>query len=340
MNEAYIAILLIWVFLLIYSFLGAIDFGASTWSMIFYQRHTKAGELANRFLSPSWEVVNTLLVFVVVAAAGLFPNAAYLLGTVLIVPVSLTLILIAVRSAFMVFAFQTNKYQRVLRMVSGITGLLVPMFLITVLPISQGGFIGFEQGREVFLWERFWTSPSIYLYMLFALSTQLFLSALFLADYARESNTESVYRIYRKLAILIGPSTIVFAVVTLLVLEPEANWMLAHLRGQMKWLIFSMFLFLIAYYALWIPHRRSNKVGYPRLAMIAVFLQYGLASFAYGIAHLPYIVYPYMTIEQGFTDPNTFYALLGVYAVGLVILLPGFYLFWRLFLKDQRYLKQ
>lgn len=340
LHEANIAIFMIWVFLLIYSILGAIDFGSSSWAMLFNRKNTEAGEIANRFLSPSWEVTNTFLVLVVVASAGLFPNAAYLLGTVLIVPVSLTLILIAIRSAFMVFAYQTNKYQRLLRIISGVTGLLVPMFLITVLPISQGGFIGIEQGKEVFLWDRFWSSPSIYLYMLFALSTQLFLSALFLADYARESNLENVYQIYRKRAILIGPATVVIAIVTLLVLEPEANWLLAGLRLRMNWFIFSLFLFLVAYYALWIPKRKSKRVGYPRIAMIAVAFQYGFASFAYGIAHLPYIVYPYMTVEQGFTDSATFYALLGVYGVGLMILLPGFFLFWRLFLKDRRYLQK
>lgn len=73
--------------------------------------------------------------------------------------------------------------------------------------------------------------------------------------------------------------------------------------------------------------------------MISAFIQYALASYAYGRAHLPYIIYPNVTIQNGFTDPASFRALFVSYIVGFVILFPGFIYFWRLFMKDERYIK-
>ena len=67
----------------------------------------------------------------------LLSKAAFTLATVMFVPVMLILVLVAVRSTFMVFAYSA-KYQYLLRVISGITGLLIPALLITVLPVTEG----------------------------------------------------------------------------------------------------------------------------------------------------------------------------------------------------------
>jgi cytochrome d ubiquinol oxidase subunit II len=311
---------------------GSIDFGASFWSMVYSKRYTQAGNIANRFLSPTWEVTNTILVLFVVSFVGFFPKAAYMLGTVLLVPVSLILILISVRSAFMVFAYAVPEYQQALRIVSGITGVLVPALLISALPVTEGGFVEVGDARETLLFGKWLSSPSVYMYMLFGLTSELFLSSLFLADYAKESKDEATFKIYRRNAILFGPITLVVAVITLLALEPEAKWLLHNIRERHWWFILSIIAFVIGYVALWL--RRS------RAAVILVVIQYALATFGYGLAHLPYIVFPHLTVSEAFTNIDTFYSLLGVFTIGLAILLPGFIIFWRLFLKDKKYLQQ
>ncbi|MCG3056439.1 hypothetical protein KZ287_30170, partial [Escherichia coli] len=50
----------------------------------------------------------------------------------------------------------------------------------------------------------------------------------------------------------------------------------------------------------------------------------------------PYVIYPNVTIETGFTHPDAFRSLFITYIVGFAILFPGFYYFWRLFMKDNR----
>lgn len=337
--EPSIAILVVWIFLFIYSMAGSIDFGASFWAMIYLNRNVHAGKIANRFLSPTWELTNTILVLLVVAVVGFFPKAAYMLGTVLLVPVSLILLLIAVRSAFMVFAYSVQGYRKTLRIISGITGFFVPVLLISALPVTEGGFVDVRAGKETLLFAKWLTSPSVYMYMFFGLSSELFLSSLFLADYAREAGDESTYQVYRRNAIIFGPITLVVAVITLLMLEPEAGWILDNIFEQRWWFILSTASFLIGYSALWWPNKEGRR-GKTRLAVIFVALQYGLATFGYGIAHLPYIVYPYLTVNEAFTNIDTFYSLLRVFTVGLAILLPGFIIFWRLFLKDKKYLQK
>jgi cytochrome d ubiquinol oxidase subunit II len=340
MSEEVIAILIMWTFIFVYSIFGSIDFGSGFWAMVYNNHKTMAGKIANRFLSPTWEITNTFLVLLVVAFVGFFPKGAYTLGTVMLVPVSLILFFLAIRSAFMVFSYSVQGYRRTMFVISGISGVLIPSLLIAVLPISQGGFIAGEASNQTLLIEKLLSSPTLYLYILFGLTSELFLSSLFLADYSRVSNNEDAYNLYRGNAILLGPLTLLSAALTLLFITPESSWLIDNLREQKIWFILSLIAFLMAYASLWWPKQNRPGIGRPRFTLLVTVLQYGLASYGYGMAHLPYIVYPDLTIYEAFTAKETFYSLMIMYLVGLCILTPGFYIFWRLFLKDKRYLQQ
>ncbi|MCP8967686.1 cytochrome d ubiquinol oxidase subunit II [Ectobacillus ponti] len=339
MSEESVAILILWALVFAYSILGSIDFGTGFWGMVYAEHKTMAGKLANRYLSPTWEVTNTLLVFVVVAFIGFFPKAAYTLATVMFVPVTLILFLVAIRSTFMVFSYSLAGYERLLRIVSGITGLLIPALLITVLPVTEGAFVSTQGGKEVLLYSKLFSSPALYAYMLFGLTSELFLSALFLADFAREQGSEETYRVYRRNAIFIGPFTLVTAVVALVSTGPETRWLLQNLAGEIPWFALSLGLFVLGYASLWWNNRAHGSLGWPRIAVLAIIGQYAFASYAYGKAHLPYIVHPDLTVKTAFTTEATFYSLLILYAVGIAILLPGFIFFWNLFLKDRSFIR-
>ena len=103
----------------------------------------------------------------------------------------LILVLIAVRSTFMVFAYSLPKYQYLLRVISGITGLLIPALLITVLPVTEGAYITMSEGKEVLLYGKLLSSPVIYCYMLFGLTSELFLSLSFLLIF-RENKVQKI----------------------------------------------------------------------------------------------------------------------------------------------------
>ncbi|MVP01692.1 cytochrome d ubiquinol oxidase subunit II [Paenibacillus lutrae] len=339
MSDVTLAVAVLWVFLFTYSILGSIDFGAGFWSMLYGGKHnSKAGALANRYLSPTWEVTNVFLVLFVVALVGFFPHATHILGGALLVPVSLVLLLLLIRSTFMVYAYSVAKYGRLLNVVSGITGLLIPGLLVSVLPITLGGFVTLTDGvPELHMLELF-TSTTEYAHLGFGLSTELFMSALFLADYSREAGDEETYLNYRRLAMIWGPVNLVMALLTVSTLSTHAPWIVEGFKRNGLWFGFSVLAFIAAYILLLIK-REDGRRGYPRASVIAVVIQYGLASYAYFSAHMPYMVYPHLTFDEGITNPAMFRSLFIGYIVSSAILVPVFYMFWRLFLKDKRYLQ-
>ncbi|WP_026672719.1 cytochrome d ubiquinol oxidase subunit II [Alkalihalobacterium bogoriense] len=339
MNDVYIAITIIWFFLFVYAIAGSIDFGAGFWSMFYYGRKdTKAASIANRYLSPSWEVTNVFLVLLVVALVTFFPGAAFSLGTIMVVPVSFVLILLIIRSAFMVYSYTVQKYTKSLTVISGLTGLLIPALLVSMLPIAIAGFVEDVGSTQYILYNEALSSSTFYMHLGFGLSTELFLSSLLLGDYAREAKSESTYHVYRKNAIILGPITLAFAVAATFTLIPEAPWMVENMVHEWELFAFSLIAFGVGYSALWWPSKKVS-IGQPRVAVIAIVIQFGLASFAYGSAHMPYLLYPDLTIYDAFTNETMFRSLLIGYGIGLAILVPAFWWFWRLFMKDKRYLQ-
>lgn len=61
--------------------------------------------------------------------------------------------------------------------------------------------------------------------------------------------------------------------------------------------------------------------------------------FGYGISHLPYLLYPYLTLYGGVTNPAMGRALVVAFAAGFVLLVPSLVLLLRLFLFNARYVK-
>ncbi|GAA3319357.1 hypothetical protein GCM10020331_025920 [Ectobacillus funiculus] len=114
-------------------------------------------------------------------------------------------------------------------------------------------------------------------------------------------------------------------------IQGNARWLLSNLADEILWFAVSLGLFVIGYAALWWSNKGYKELGWPRVAVLSVVAQYAFASYAYGKAHLPYIIFPDVTMYTSFTQKTTFYSLLILYAVGIAILLPGFIMFWNLF---------
>ncbi|MBE4907258.1 cytochrome d ubiquinol oxidase subunit II [Bacillus luteolus] len=342
MADALLAITVLWGFVFIYAIMATMDFGAGFWAMVYINREkTKATNIANRYLSPTWEVTNTFIVALVIAVYSLFPRAAYSLGTILLIPGSLILLLLALRSAFLVFSNIATDYRKPLTYISGITGIIIPGILISVLPVTQGQYVDVKDITANLDLTALLTSPNVYAFIGFAISSTLFLSSLLLADYSKASNEMEAYRVYLRDGKIMGPISLVMAFLIMITLQNEATWLFDKMMEDLPLLILSVAFFLIVGIGLYAPNPfRKGVKGMPRLSVIAVTIQYLIASYVYGKAHLPYIIYPNVTIESAFTDPNSFRAVFITYIIGFAILFPGFIYFWSLFMNDKRYLRQ
>jgi cytochrome bd ubiquinol oxidase subunit II len=340
MIDAYKAVTVLWGFVFIYSVMATMDFGAGFWSMFYINRKkTRATNIADRYLSPTWEVTNTFIVALVVALYSLFPKGAYTLGTILLIPGSLILLLLSIRSAFLVFSHIADQYKKPLTYISGICGILIPGLLISVLPVTHGNFVSISNNQQSLDLISLFSSPNEYAFFGFAISSTLFLSSLLLADYAKASDESEAYFVYRKNAAIIGAIALLMALLVMFTLKGEAGWLYNRMLNDFRLLILSIVCFLIGIFGLFLPSKNGLS-GVPRLSVIAITAQYLVASFVYGKAHVPYLVYPVVTIQSAFTDPSSFRVVFITYIVGFAILFPGFIYFWSLFMNDKNYLKQ
>ncbi len=337
MSDATWAAVLLWALVFVYAMAGSVDFGSGFWALWYAKRSdVQAAMVANRYLSPLWEVTNVFLVLFVVAIVGFFPNAAFTLGNLLLVPGNLILILLTIRTVSMVYAHSAEHYQYALKFVSGIIGLFVPALLLTVLPIAQGGFIQIIDNRITLSQSNLFSSPATYSYIALGIFSELFLSSLILGDYARMVDDQSAFFTYRRKALWLGPATIVAALICLWSISATADWLRQGLFSQGPWFLLSGVCFVFGLAMVLRADKTSNK-GY-RIGVIAIMLQYLLAMFAYGRAHMPYLVYPIVTVYNSFTNVQMFRAALVVLVIGIAILFPGFIWFWRLFLENRTYL--
>ncbi len=339
MADTLIAVTLLWGLVFIYAIMASMDFGAGFWSMMYINKEkTNATNIANRYLSPTWEVTNVFIVAIVVGLFSFFPSATFTLGTVLLIPGSIMLLLLAIRSGFLVFSHMAKGYEKALIYVSGVSGIFIPALLICVLPITHGGYIKKVDGNDHLDLEALFTSPNVYMFMLFAFTSTLFLSSLLLTDYSKTSDQYNAYEVYRRDALITGPCSLIAGFLVIATLRTESPWIYNNMMDHVWALVASIIAFIIAGLCLFLPTK--SRLGRPRISVVMVIIQYFFASYVYGRSHLPYMVYPNVTLEEGFTDPATFKALFITYIVAFIILFPGFVYFWSLFMKDRGYLKK
>src|SRR3954447_8780490 len=208
-----IGISVLWLFLFGYVIVASIDFGAgffNAYSTVRGKQHILT-KIIQRYLSPVWEVTNVFLVFFFVGMVGFFPKTAYYYGTVLLVPASFAIILLAIRGSY--YAFSTYgglKHKRYV-ILYGLSGLLIPASLSIVLTISEGGFVKMEGSGPVLDYWVLFTSPLSWSIVVLSLTAVLYISAVFLTWYAHQAKDEAATNLMRKYALIWAVPAIIAA---------------------------------------------------------------------------------------------------------------------------------
>ena len=335
MDYTGIGITVLWTFLFCYIIVASIDFGAG-----FLTLHTKlTGEekkinhLIERYLNPVWEVTNVFFVFFFVGFVGFFPDSALYLGTVLLVPGSIALILISIRSSFYAFEHygQDNKLPWIF--LYGITGLLIPAALATVLTISEGGYIN-EQGNHFDLdWVQLLLSPFAWSVVFLAIVSVLYISSGFLTYYASKAKDKVAYKFMRQWFMFWGPPMIIISLFVFLSLRIQISIHFYNAITHYWWMFAISFIFFL------IAGILNMIKKYHGLAFIMVILQMAFAFYGYGMSKLPYILYPYIKISDSGVNSSMGLALTIVFILGLLLLLPSLILLLRLFVFDKQYVE-
>lgn len=337
MSLEIIGISVLWTFLFGYVILGSIDFGAgffNAYSIVTGKQHV-VSKVIQRYLSPVWEVTNVFFVFFFVGIVGFFPKTAFYYGTVLLVPASIALILMIIRGsyyAFELYGSKGYKGHKGYAFMYGIAGVLVPAALSIVLTISEGGFISMIDGNPVLDYGALFTSPLTWSVVVLAIVAVLYISAVFLTWYSNKAEDTGATNLMRKYAMFWAFPLIIAAAGIIYELSshnPEHFDRILDL-----WWMFGL-SFLLWLGTVWLTWKRK-KYG---LAVGLLVGQFALAFYAYGISLYPYLLYPYLTIHEGFTNDAMAISLIVVFILGLILLVPSMYLLVKLFLFDKDYVK-
>ncbi|WP_152394632.1 cytochrome d ubiquinol oxidase subunit II [Paenibacillus guangzhouensis] len=334
MSYEILGITVLWIFLYGYLIVASIDFGAgfySFFSLITGKRH-RIHPIVERYLTPVWEVTNVFLVFFFVGIIGFFPETAYYYGTSLLVPGSIAIVLLAIRGVYYVYSQYGNRNNKFYMFLYGVSGLLIPASLSIVLTLSEGGYIH-EQGGVVSLdYHALFTSAYSWSVVVLAIVSVLYISAMFLTYYAAKAKDKEALDILRSYALFWSVPTILCSLWVFFAIQRHN---LDHFNKMVDnaWFFIASFIcYVIAVYLVW---KRSRL----QLSFVMVMLQFGFAFFGYGKSHLPYILVPYLTLHEHFTNESMALALVIVFLLGLLVLVPSLYLLLRLFLFDASYVR-
>lgn len=332
MNLEILGISVLWIFLFGYVIVASIDFGAgffNAYSLLTNRSHILT-DIIKRYLSPVWEVTNVFLVFFFVGIVGFFPQTAFYYGTVLLVPVSISLILLAVRGSYYAFESYGSTGHKGYAFAYGVAGILIPASLSVVLTISEGGFIEIVNGKPVLDYWKLYTNPLSWSIVLLSIAAVLYISAVFLTWYAWKAKDKKASELMRKYALIWAVPLIITAIGIIIEMRGHNE---EHFERMVSlWPMFglSAILFLLTVWFIW----KKRNYG---LSVILLILQFALAFFSYGASHYPYLLYPYLTIHEGFTNKEMAIALVIAFIAGLCLLLPSIYLLFRLFLFNKDY---
>lgn len=324
----------LWLFLFGYVIIASIDFGAgffNAYGVLRGKEHILS-RVIKRYLNPVWEVTNVFLVFFFVGVIGFFPQSAFYYGTTLLVPVSIGLILLAIRGSYYAFTIYGGLKPKIFTYLYGLTGLFIPASLSIVLTISEGGFVRMEGPSPILDYWILFTSPLTWSIVVLSLSAVLYISSVFLTWYAERANDLPALDLLRKYALFWAIPLLITATGIIVELQKHNP---DHFNGLVNlWWMFalSLLFFVGTFYLIW--KRQSYKVAFWLLVG-----QFFLAFFGYGISHYPFLLYPYLSIYDSFTNQSMAISLVIVFIFGLVVLIPSIYLLLKLFLFNQKYIQ-
>jgi len=327
-----LGISVLWIFLFGYVIVASIDFGAgffNAYSLLIGKNHILTN-IIKRYLSPVWEVTNVFLVFFFVGIVGFFPQTAFYYGTILLVPVSISLVLLAIRGSYYAFESYGARGHIGYTLTYGIAGLLIPASLSVVFAIAAGGYVDIVDGQPVLNYWTLYTSPFAWSIVVLSIAAVLYISAVFLTWYAHKAKDKEATNLMRRYALAWTIPLMVSALgimYEMKFINPESYDHMVNL-----WWMFaiSAVLFIITVVLIWMRKNYGLAVG-------LLIAQFAVAFFAYGIAQYPYLLYPYLTIYDSFTSTQMAIALVIAFILGLCLLIPSLFLLLKLFLFNKNY---
>jgi cytochrome bd ubiquinol oxidase subunit II len=314
------------VALVIYALLGGADYGAGFWDLLCSgPRRDQQRHLIENAIEPIWEANHVWLILVVVLTFSGFPPAFAAICVGLAIPLFLVLLGIVLRGSSFVFrAYFTGSVETQLYwgMVFSISSCVTPFFLGVVVGGISSDKVVVTNGVSANGFILPWLQPFPLIVGTLSLSLFAYLSACYLTV---DAHGPELKEDFRNKALSSGFVALMAAFATYVVAGQGAQGIRMGLSRPLAWIIeiCAALASLIAFHSLW----TRNFIR----ARNAAAAQVTLILLGWGIAQYPWLVRPNLTILNSASPNSVVTSLVGVLAVGALVLLPSLALLFRVF---------
>jgi cytochrome d ubiquinol oxidase subunit II len=328
-TRADICAVILWTGATLYAVFGGADFGAGFWDLIAggAERGERPRALIERSLTPVWEANHVWLIFILVVLWTAFPEAFAAIMSTLYVPLALAAFGIVLRGAG--FAFRESIHslgaRRALGATFALSSVLTPFFMGTVVGAIADGNVPAGGDGDAF---SSWLQPLPLLVGALFVASGAYLAAIFLIADARRSAAPDLERYFARRALGAALVAGAFAAGGIVVLHADARYVYDGLTDEALPLVLA-----------------SALCGFVVLAMLLRGRYRGLRPFAigavaavvwgWGVAQFPYLLPTSLRIKESAAPPETLAAVIVVFLVAAVLVLPALGLLYWLSQKEQ-----
>ena len=328
MSEAEAAAVILWIGATLYAVFGGADFGGGFWDLLAGDAEEGKGPRARiqRSIAPVWEANHVWLIFILVVLWTAFPEAFAAIMSTLYVPLALAALGIVLRGAGFAFrkSVESLPAQRALGAAFALSSVLTPFFMGTVVGAIASGNVPPSGDGAVF---PSWIQPLPIMIGGMFVASSAYLAAVFLVGDTRRAGDARLEAYFVHRALGAAAAAGAFAVAGLVTLHDEARYVFDRLIDQGLPLVILSALcglgVLISLLRGWHRPLRPLAVG----AVAAVIWGWGVAQF-------PYLLPTSLTISESAAPGPTLDAVLIVFGIALVVVVPALALLYWLTQRD------
>jgi cytochrome d ubiquinol oxidase subunit II len=339
MSKADAAAVILWIGATLYAVFGGADFGAGLWDLVAgdAERGERPRGLIERSLTPVWEANHVWLIFILVVLWTAFPEAFGAVMSTLYVPLALAALGIVLRGAGFAFrkSVESQQGRRAMGAAFALSSVLTPFFMGTVVGAVAAGNVPAAGNGEAFA---SWIAPLPLLVGALFVASGAYLAAVFLIADAGHRGERELERYFTRRALLAAAVAGGLAAAGLLALHDEARYVYDRLTGEALPLVVLSALCGVAVIGLLLRRARGAAASFPPIrgkamrplsvaAVVAVIWGWGVAQF-------PYLLPTSLKIGQSAAPDPTLDAVLVVFAVAVVVVLPALGLLYWLSQRD------
>jgi cytochrome d ubiquinol oxidase subunit II len=323
---AEVPLVLMLVGLAAYAVLGGADFGAAFWQL--GARSDARREHAYRAMGPVWEANHVWLIFVLAICWTAYPDAFASIFSTLSVPLFIAGLGIVLRgTAYAVHAGTAREIERrTIDSLFSVSSILTPFALGAAIGgIASGRVpVGNAEGDPV----TSWVNPTSFAIGAIAVSTGVYLAAVYLAGDAARAGLDDLVAAFRKRALAAGVVTGAVALSALIVVALDAETLRDGLFGWPA--IIALAGSAVAGLATieLVRRARFEPARYLSSAAVAAIIA------GWALAQRPELL-PGLTVEQAAAGRSTLIATIVGVVVGAAVLVPSLVLLFGLVLRGR-----